>query len=286
MGCVGLNPKYPHRFRRTVLFCLVYRYHRLRSAYKCLDAFGEVENRRTTGLSGPARLTSLQDYTAMADPPERKMVQTVLNLHPERRKNAATGNRSPYFSKPPQNTSATPLGVGAGGQEMEDAQPTSISNSQGREAAYSQCSNLRSQRGSVAREERRQILSQVAKETTCLLPGILATAPHAPPKGYLYSPPSLPVLKHKYCPGFPATAIRILDEDTLDAAIGLAQCGKYITVHDRQPVCVLNMANAYNAGGGWKMGALAQEEAICYRSSLSFTLKLRYYPLPEFGAIY
>jgi len=46
------------------------------------------------------------------------------------------------------------------------------------------------------------------------------------------------------------------------------------------------MANAYSAGGGWKKGALAQEEALCYRSSLSFTLRLRYYPLPEMGAIY
>lgn len=46
------------------------------------------------------------------------------------------------------------------------------------------------------------------------------------------------------------------------------------------------MANAHHGGGGWLKGALAQEEAICYRSSLSFTLKRRYYPIPDFGGIY
>ncbi|KAL1958631.1 hypothetical protein VTO42DRAFT_4228 [Malbranchea cinnamomea] len=129
-------------------------------------------------------------------------------------------------------------------------------------------------------------LAQTALETTRVLPSLLDLTPHAPPKGYLYSPPNPPHLHRKYCPKFPPTAIRVHDADTLDTAIGLAQCAKYVTVHDKKPVCVLNMANAYSAGGGWKKGALAQEEALCYRSSLSFTLKLRYYPIPEFGAIY
>ncbi|KAI9875691.1 MAG: hypothetical protein M1830_008119 [Pleopsidium flavum] len=46
------------------------------------------------------------------------------------------------------------------------------------------------------------------------------------------------------------------------------------------------MANAYHAGGGWLKGALAQEESLCYRSSLSFTLKRRFYPLPEISGVY
>jgi uncharacterized protein (TIGR02452 family) len=46
------------------------------------------------------------------------------------------------------------------------------------------------------------------------------------------------------------------------------------------------MANAQRGGGGWLKGALAQEESLCYRSSLSFTLKRHFYPLPDAGAIY
>jgi uncharacterized protein (TIGR02452 family) len=163
---------------------------------------------------------------------------------------------------------------------LEDVQSVSISQGRG-------TTNLcNASQSSTAAPSRRHILAEVAEETTILLPDILATAPHAPTKGYLYSPPKPPRIDRRYCPSFPATAIRVVDEDTFDAAIGLAQCAKYITVYDRQPVCVLNMANAHNAGGGWRKGALAQEEALCYRSSLSFTLKLRYYPLPEMGAIY
>lgn len=134
--------------------------------------------------------------------------------------------------------------------------------------------------------ELRRRLAQVAQETVKVLPGLLALTPHAPPRGYLYAPPQPSQLHRRYCPNFPPTAVRIHDADTLDTAIGLAKCAKYITVHDKRPVCVLNMANAHTAGGGWKNGALAQEEALCYRSSLPFTLKTRYYPIPEFGAIY
>ncbi|KAL8672882.1 MAG: hypothetical protein Q9224_007549 [Gallowayella concinna] len=46
------------------------------------------------------------------------------------------------------------------------------------------------------------------------------------------------------------------------------------------------MANAKWAGGGWIKGARAQEEAICYRSSLYLTLKHRYYPMKDKAAIY
>jgi uncharacterized protein (TIGR02452 family) len=46
------------------------------------------------------------------------------------------------------------------------------------------------------------------------------------------------------------------------------------------------MANALRAGGGFKNGALAQEEALCYRSSLFFTLKIAFYPLKDKATIY
>lgn len=76
--------------------------------------------------------------------------------------------------------------------------------------------------------------------------------------------------------------IRVLNSDTLDAALALSSKAP----SGSRSVLILNMANAQHGGGGWLNGALAQEEALCYRSSLSFTLKRRYYPLPETGGIY
>lgn len=72
-----------------------------------------------------------------------------------------------------------------------------------------------------------------------------------------------------------------MNADTLDTAITFAH-----SRFDDKPVLVLNMANAEHGGGGWLQGALAQEESLCYRSSLSFTLKRRFYPLGSETAIY
>jgi uncharacterized protein (TIGR02452 family) len=54
----------------------------------------------------------------------------------------------------------------------------------------------------------------------------------------------------------------------------------------RKPVTVLNLASERSAGGGWQDGALAQEEALCYRSSLYLSLHKSYYPIPSLSAIY
>ncbi|KLJ08436.1 hypothetical protein EMPG_16122 [Blastomyces silverae] len=225
----------------------------------------------------------------MADPPNRKLVQTVLNLHPERRRGLGT-SPSPYFVRQsPNDDAASGVSQNDSQDRMEDIQPTP-STLQSQESSnistYTDSSYDTGLERKRAIQARRKKLSSIAAETTALLPNILATAPHAPPKGYLYTPPQPPRLSHRFCPNLPPTAIRIHDADTFDTAIGLAECSKFITIKDKKPVCVLNMANAHNAGGGWKRGALAQEEALCYRSSLSFSLKLRYYPLPEMGAIY
>ncbi|OAP60818.1 hypothetical protein AYL99_05820 [Fonsecaea erecta] len=126
----------------------------------------------------------------------------------------------------------------------------------------------------------RDQLVKVAKETVSVLPGLLLTRPDAKPDGYLYEKEAALPLDQTFCPNLPKTKIRVISSDTIDAALQLGH-----TPHQK-PVCILNMANAIRAGGGFRKGALAQEEALCYRTSLSFTLKLRFYPIPDKAAIY
>jgi uncharacterized protein (TIGR02452 family) len=78
--------------------------------------------------------------------------------------------------------------------------------------------------------------------------------------------------------------------DTIDVALSKSKQNVQSTGTGGQPASkpplCLNMANAYIGGGGWLKGALAQEEALCYRSSLSFTLKRRFYPLNDDESVY
>jgi hypothetical protein len=69
--------------------------------------------------------------------------------------------------------------------------------------------------------------------------------------------------------------IRVVEADTLDTAVELLEDGKQASV------CVLNMANAFHQGGGWLEGTTAQEEQLCYRTTLAVTLKIPYYPIPD-----
>ncbi|KJJ29844.1 hypothetical protein AFLA70_10g006250 [Aspergillus flavus AF70] len=126
---------------------------------------------------------------------------------------------------------------------------------------------------------RRAVLSLTAKETKALLPQILAVVPHAPPTGIRCSRDTMPVLDSKYSPNL-NTQVVVVNGDAFNIAISLT------SPTDTKSVCVLNLASDKSAGGGWLRGALAQEEELCYRSSLSFTLKLRYYPLRNHDAIY
>lgn len=72
--------------------------------------------------------------------------------------------------------------------------------------------------------------------------------------------------------------VRNLDTFTAAKRIRFANPFARIAVH--------NMASEKHAGGGWLRGALAQEEALCLRSTLSVTLHRRHYPLGTFSAIW
>lgn len=126
-------------------------------------------------------------------------------------------------------------------------------------------------------DPRRMPLKEIAAETITLLPGLLATRPDVTTEGRLCVVTD--VLDARYCPGLPYTKVRVINSDTIDAALALplSKFGK---------PCILNMANATYAGGGFKHGALAQEEALCYRTSLYRTLKIKHYPLGDTEGIY
>lgn len=128
----------------------------------------------------------------------------------------------------------------------------------------------------------RAALAAISKETRQALPEILHDLPHIhASKSSPFFLSTLPPLSPSGCPNLPRTVIKTINEDTFNAAISLsnkkAHAGR---------VAVLNMASHSHPGGGWLKGAMAQEEALCYRSSLALSLHKRYYPWKQRMAIY
>ena len=160
-------------------------------------------------------------------------------------------------------------------QKTQDASPLRQSK-----LSWSTDGKLKAQPPSNPKSEDRDDLVKVAKETISVLPGLLLTRPDAKPDGYLYDRDACAPLDQKFCPKLAKTRVRVISSDTIDAALQLSKGSA------EKPVCILNMANAIHAGGGFKTGALAQEEALCYRTSLHFTLKMRFYPISDKAAVY
>ncbi|KUM60204.1 hypothetical protein ACN42_g6914 [Penicillium freii] len=79
------------------------------------------------------------------------------------------------------------------------------------------------------------------------------------------------------------TVVKVVAGDTYDYALEMQNAG---STTDHMPVCVLNFANAYTPGGGWLNGALAQEEQLCYRSTLIDTLQRRFYAMTDLECLY
>jgi hypothetical protein len=133
---------------------------------------------------------------------------------------------------------------------------------------------------------RRAANAATARETRTVLPDILKELPDlVPSKSEALFLETLPALKASECPKHEKVAVKIVNQDTFNAAIDLAkEAGSSGT--DAGRVVVLNMASNINPGGGWLKGSTAQEEALCYRSSLSLSLHKRYYPFQARQGIY
>lgn len=211
----------------------------------------------------------------MADPMEG--VQQV-NLHPQRRRRVLEANATDSF---PYSTlsRANDMTKEVSGRNEKSTTNTAKPRAKQGVLAFSngQLTTKKPLVNPISRDdERRKTLSEVAEETWRLLPGLLATRPDVTSESYLCRKETIDAAR---CPKLQPTKVRVVDSDTIDAALNI-QAGS------AKPVAVLNMANANHAGGGWQHGALAQEEAICYRSSLAKTLHRKHYPIPDDAAIY
>ena len=115
-----------------------------------------------------------------------------------------------------------------------------------------------------------------------LVPTIFADSEHKP-TGYLYDSERFGRIGRRYCPGFTVAPgdsrkgciVRVLDADAYDVACDMmtrAQGSQGATnaPSSEKPPVVLNLANQYTRGGGWRKGAMAQEEELCYRCAPLF----------------
>lgn len=174
-------------------------------------------------------------------------------------------------------------------------------------------------------DPRRLALAAVAKETETTTPTIASSLPHLDPaKSEKLDLRTLPPLDASKCPRFKltnrpgfayGTTSRVLNQDSFDAALAMPSSTLDIPPSVGKPtstveteilehlksiaaspgnldpttaarVAVLNMASERSPGGGWLKGASAQEEALCFRSTLAASLHRVLYPIQQRAGLY
>ncbi|KAJ5089465.1 hypothetical protein N7532_008149 [Penicillium argentinense] len=141
---------------------------------------------------------------------------------------------------------------------------------------------------------RRQDLRKVATETIGAIPAILEALERAgksPRYSCLYTDDE----EGEICPHlnsdspyFPdhTTEIKVVRDDTLDAADNLSHSLGLPSSLATAPVCILNLANQSVIGGDYWNGSRAQEEEICRRTTLVNSLHPHFYPMEDYELIY
>ncbi|KAK4450823.1 mitochondrial chaperone BCS1 [Podospora aff. communis PSN243] len=150
--------------------------------------------------------------------------------------------------------------------------------------------NARSSTRHDSDPDQREQLRRIASQTTRLSRDLLQDlSPSDAQKAQTITRHTLDTLRRldpNLCPHHPHPAtIKVVNQDTLTAAISLISLSP-LTGANSPPPLIVNFANRHSPGGGWRNGAVAQEEALCYRSTLAMTLDSTPYPIARNEALY